>query len=68
MWGFVRWGGEFGKRNTELWKGVCWFSSPLRWKTSIGCVLYHNNSLFGRGQGLIYNIFFGSFDIVEDKM
>ena len=32
--------GKVGWRNTKLWKYVCWFSSPLQWKTSIRCLLY----------------------------
>ena len=66
-WGFVRWG-RWLKKYTELWKGVCWFSSPLWWNTSIGCPLYHNNPLFGGGQGFVYDILFSSLGIVEGNM
>ena len=65
-WGSVR-RGRLAKE-IQNYEKECWFSSSLWWKASIGCLLFYNNPLFGKGQGLVYDIFFSNLGIVEGKM
>ena len=64
-WGFVRWGRLAEDYRIMKRSVLIFFSSPMEDRYWMSLIL---QSLFGRGQGLVYDIFFSSLGIMEVKM